>query len=148
MENHFDLNDLEFEQQFASRVLAPRLFNHEAHLRLAWIHISKYGIDKAVENIRTQLQNFVGINGAADKYSETVTIAAVRAVDHFMRKSTTNNFKDFIMENHRLKFQFKELLSFLIAPIFFFRKRRKKSTSSQSYCPLIRDDHAATLTVS
>src|SRR6478736_3842610 len=105
MENHFDLNDLEFEQQFASGVLAPRLFNHEAHLRLAWIHISKYGIDKAVENIRTQLQNFVGINGAADKYSETVTIAAVRAVDHFMRKSTTNNFKDFIMENHRLKFQ-------------------------------------------
>ena len=126
MENHFDLNDLEFEQQFASGVLAPKLFSHEAHLRLAWIHVTKYGIDKAIENIRIQLQNFVAVIGAADKYNETVTIAAIRAVYHFMRKSKTHNFEDFIVENHRLKFQFKELLSFHYRTNIFLSERAKK----------------------
>jgi len=30
-------------------------FSHEAHLRLARIHITRYGIEKAVDNITRQL---------------------------------------------------------------------------------------------
>ncbi len=110
MESHFSLNDVEFEQQFESGTFEPRLFSHEAHLRLAWIHLKKYGIDRAMENIRKQLTQFVEILGAKDRYNETVTMAAIKAVNHFMQRSGTNNFKDFIAENSRLKFHFKELL--------------------------------------
>src|SRR5260221_2240378 len=110
MQDHFDLTDLEFEKQFANIALEPKLFNHEAHLRLAWIHITKYGIDQAIENICIQIQHYVEALGAKDKYNETVTIAAARAVYHFMLRSKTDNFKDFILENKRLKFQFKEML--------------------------------------
>ena len=47
---------------------------------------------------------------ALDKYNETVTIAAVKAVYHFMQKSTSDNFKGFIVEFPRLKTNFKSIL--------------------------------------
>ncbi len=50
MEEHFYLTDIQFERQFANCSLNPELFSHEAHLRLAWLHISKYGL-KVIMNI-------------------------------------------------------------------------------------------------
>jgi hypothetical protein len=63
MEKHFTLSDTEFETQFQSCSLHPAIFTHEAHLRLAWIHITKYGADIEIDNIRSQLQNFVDTLG-------------------------------------------------------------------------------------
>jgi hypothetical protein len=111
MEKHTELNDQEFEAQFAACALDPALFTHEAHLRLAWIHIRKYGVDEAVVNITTQLRAFVKSVGAEHKYNETVTIAAIRAVYHFMLRSGTHDFQHFIAENIRLKSDFRQLLS-------------------------------------
>ncbi|MCF6132894.1 hypothetical protein [Flavobacterium wongokense] len=111
MDNHLELTDWEFEQQFADCKIPPALFSHEAHLRLAWIHIDNYGIDAAVANVCSQLKSFVEFLGVSDKYNETVTIAAVRAVYHFKLKSGTDNFQDFIAENQRLTTSFKELLN-------------------------------------
>lgn len=112
MENHLDLIDNQFEEQFSNCSLKPALFNHEAHLRLAWIHINKYGIEKAIENISAQLQQYVESLGVKDKYNTTVTVAAIRAVYHFMLQSNTKDFQRFIAENHRLKYSFRELLSY------------------------------------
>lgn len=110
MKNHFDLTDIEFEQQFASCELNPKLFSHEAHLRLAWIHITKYGIDKALGNIHLQLTKYVEHVGEKDKYNKTVTIAAIKAVYHFILKSESASFHDFIIEFSRLKNNFKGLI--------------------------------------
>lgn len=112
MEQHFTLTDIQFEKLFQSCLLDPVIFTHEAHLRLAWIHIGKYGASIAIDNIRFQLKNFVDNLGARNKYNETVTIAAIKAVFHFMLKTKTNNFKDFITENPRLRNNFKELMAF------------------------------------
>ena len=110
MGTHFDLTNEQFESAFETNILDPKLFTHEAHLRLAWIHIHKYGIDTAIKNITSQLLNYTRHVGADDKYNETVTVAAAKAVYHFMLKSKSTNFKDFILEYPRLKFNFKELL--------------------------------------
>lgn len=110
MNSHFDLTDQQFEHQFTNHQLDPAIFSHEAHLRLAWIQIDKYGIDTAIKNICTQLQSFVQFLGVSEKYNETVTIAAIRAVYHFKLKSVKVNFQDFILENSRLKTNFKDLL--------------------------------------
>jgi hypothetical protein len=126
MENHFELTDVEFENQFSNCSLDPTVFNHEAHLRLAWIHVSKYGTDKAIENITNQLQNFVASLGAGDKYNKTVTISAIRAMHHFMLKSETTDFKNFISENPRLKNNFKELLSSHYTTDIFTSEQAKK----------------------
>ena len=110
MEQHFDLSDIEFEQQFENCSLNPGLFSHEAHLRLAWIHITKYGVDTAIQNISSQLMQFTEFVGAKAKYNHTLTLAAIKAVRHFIDKSSSENFKDFIAEFPQLKFNFKALM--------------------------------------
>lgn len=110
MKDHYQLTDEEFESQFSNCTLDSSIFNHEAHIRLAWIHINKYGIEQALINVDNQLYSYVCSLGAEDKYNKTVTIAAVKAVCHFMQKSNSNDFKDFILEHPRLKTNFKELL--------------------------------------
>ncbi len=110
MYDHFSLTDEAFEQQFENSSFDPELFNHEAHLRLAWLHIHKYGISKAIDNITLQLKNYTAKLGAADKYNHTLTIAAIKAVEHFYNKTTAGNFRDFITANPRLKSNFKGLM--------------------------------------
>ncbi|WP_338876731.1 hypothetical protein WBJ53_13840 [Spirosoma sp. SC4-14] len=126
MKTHSALTDPEFEQQFARCLLDPSLFSHEAHLRLAWIHIHNYGVGQAIENITQQLQSFVAALGASDKYNETVTVAAIRAVYHFMLNSNTDTFSDFILENPRLKFNFRELLACHYQTDIFSSERARK----------------------
>ena len=111
MEKHFELSDAEFEKQFTTCELNPSIFSHEAHLRLAWIHIDNYGLEKAKENIQKQLKNFVVHVGATDKYHTTLTITAIQAVYHFMQQSKTDNFKDFINEFPQLNNDFKSLIN-------------------------------------
>jgi len=110
MKEHYELNDNEFEQQFSDCTLNETVFSHEAHLRLAWIYLLKYGLEMAISNICDQLQNYVRAVGAGDKYNKTLTIAAVRAVYHFMQKSQATNFHDFIRECPRLRYNFRELM--------------------------------------
>ena len=110
MKSHFELNDTQFEQQFKSCKLDPTLFSHEAHLRLAYIHIGKYGHDQAITNVCDQLAANVTHLGATDKYNTTLTVAAVKAVYHFMQKSKANDFIGFIAEFPQLKNEFKRLM--------------------------------------
>ncbi|PKV50290.1 N-formylglutamate deformylase [Aquimarina sp. MAR_2010_214] len=110
MEKHFELTDEVFENQFTQCTLNPEIFSHEAHLRLAWIHISNHGIEKAEKKIQTQLQSFVEFVGAKDKYNKTLTIVATKAVNHFMNQSKSDSFKDFIVEFPQLKTNFKQLI--------------------------------------
>ena len=127
MKNHLQLSDAAFERSFKDGTLHLSLFSHEAHLRLAWIHIKKYGIEHAIENICDQLKSFVENIGAKDKYNTTVTIAAIRAVYHFSLKSESNNFVDFIEEFPRLKDNFKTLLGQHYSVDIFSSERAKKS---------------------
>ena len=111
MQDHKKLNDAQFEEEFSSCKLSPELFTHEAHIRLAWIHINKYGLDLAIENVTTQLKDYVRTLGSEDKYNATVTVAALKAVNHFILKSGKYEFEMFIRENPELLNNFKGLLS-------------------------------------
>ena len=110
MMDHYSLDDAEFERLFRNGSFDPALFNHEAHLRLAWIHIRRYGRKQAMENITGQLLDFVKGLGAEEKFHYSLTIAAVKAVGHFIEKSRSNDFKTFINEFPRLKTHFREII--------------------------------------
>ena len=112
MQNHFFLEDSEFEKQFENCTLDSELFTHEAHIRLAWIHLRKYGEQQAILNICGQLISYTASVGANDKFNKTVTVAAIKAVHHFMQKSKADTFYDFIQEFPRLIYNFRELLAF------------------------------------
>lgn len=139
MEKHLCLTDAEFESLFANCSLNPAHFSHEAHLRLAWIHITKYGILQAIENIEVQLQNFVAHAGAKDKYSKTLTVAAIRAVYHFVLKSQSNNFADFIAEFPRLKNSFKELMEVHYGIDIFTSEKAKTEFIEPDLVPLTKN---------
>lgn len=108
---HFSLSDEVFEQQFADTTLAPQLFSHEAHLRLAWIHIQKYGKDQAITNVCNQIQRFDRTHGDGTMFNCTVTVAAVMAVAHFMDKVQAADFSEFITQAPRLRNNLKDLVA-------------------------------------
>ncbi|MCB0633435.1 MAG: hypothetical protein R2824_29490 [Saprospiraceae bacterium] len=112
MDTHYQFDDLLFEEQFREGTFPPQLFTHEAHLRLAWIHIRRYGVEYAADQICLQIKDFDRLHGDGTKFHKTLTVAAVRAVYHFMQKFRSDNFADFIVEFPRLKHSFKELLDF------------------------------------
>jgi hypothetical protein len=110
MEKHRTLNDTEFLQQFINCQISPQDFTHEAHLRLAWIHLRQNGLEKALENIQTQILNYVAFVGAKDKYNQALTIAATKLIHQLMLQSEADNFNDFIAAFPRLKTNFRDLL--------------------------------------
>ena len=110
IDTHYTFSDTEFFQQLASCTLNPKLFNHEAHLRLGWILINNLGLKRAEEEVEKRLLNFGKHNGVQDLYNRTVKIVAMRAINHFMTRSKTKNFKEFINENSRLQTNFKDLI--------------------------------------
>jgi hypothetical protein len=111
MKNHLELSDQEFQQRFEEGTLDPALFTHEAHIRMAWIYITTYGLEQAIDTICTQLTLFVTRLGAADKFNKTLTIAATKAVYHFILRSKSDNFPSFIAEFPRLNTHFRELMA-------------------------------------
>ena len=126
MTTHFDLTDKEFTTQFRTCQLDPELFTHEAHLRLAWIYLKTYGIDRSVEELPMQFRAFVAHAGATDKYNETVTVAALKVVNHFLASSSEDNFLDFVANNPRLMTDFMQLLASHYSIDIFNSERARK----------------------
>ena len=111
MINHLDHTEIEFIKAFQDCSLPPTVFNHEAHLRLAWLYLTQLGLDNTILSMQNDLKNYVAHWGASDKYNTTLTIASIHAVHHFLLKSKSNTFSEFITEFPRLKYQFKEVLA-------------------------------------
>ena len=135
LNGHTDLSDGQFEREFHDCTLPPTLFCHEAHIRIAWVHIHKYGVESAIENICGQLTAYVAHVGAKGKYNTTLTIASVKMIDHFMRKSDTYNFTDFIQEFPQLKSNFKGLIGSHYAMDIFNSQEAKRKYIAPDLLP-------------
>lgn len=57
-----------------------------------------------------QIKAFADYYGASDKFNKTVTVAAVKTMNHFIEKSGSNDFFDLLEEFPRLSTNFKDLL--------------------------------------
>ena len=111
MKDHWQFTDEEYEKAFESYQLKPGMFSHEAHLRLAYIHIKKYGRSQAEINMCDQIKGYAESLGFFDKFNKTVTVAAVKVMDHFIQKSSSNSFQELIQEHPSLLTNFREILS-------------------------------------
>jgi hypothetical protein len=127
MESHYTLTDSEFEKQFTESKLEAKLFTHEAHIRLAWIHLYKYGEERAIQNINDQLYKFVSSLGESEKYNTTLTIAAVKIVKHYMDKKLFDNFKEYIEQYPNLKSNFRSLLEEHYSVYIFSSQEAKRN---------------------
>ena len=86
MEKHYRFSDEMFEERFREGKFPPLYFSHEAHLRLAYIHIKKYGVEQSIENMCTQIYDFAIKYGVTMKFNATVTYASIHIMNHFMKK--------------------------------------------------------------
>nr|WP_299067774.1 hypothetical protein [uncultured Allomuricauda sp.] len=123
--SHSQLNDGEFKELFKTTALSPQLFTHEAHLRLAWIHINLYEEEVAIEKICKQIKDFDEIHGTGDKFHHTITVSSIKIMRHFILKSKSNRFEDFLLEFPRLLTSFKELLLKHYSADLIFSKKAK-----------------------
>jgi len=111
IKDHSQLSDKELEYQFENFKLKPRLFTHEAHLRLVYIHIKKYGVEKAEKNMIEQIRGYANHFKANMKFNLTITIASTRIINNYISKIQGCTFQSFIATYPRLKENFKEVIT-------------------------------------
>ncbi len=92
--------DLDFQRAFESCAIAPAAFDHEAHLRLAYVYLAQGGLEDAQAKMRAALIAFLRAHGLPPgKFHETLTRAWVLAVRHFMGRSPSRSFGGFIAKS-------------------------------------------------
>ena len=124
-EKHHLLTNDEFEEKFESCKLPESYFTHEAHLRLAYIHIKKYGVKQAIKNISRQIITFDEKHGDGTKFNKRITIASAKVVEYFMNKTTAKDFKGMLLEFPVLRKDFCELLR-THYKLDFFKKEKEE----------------------
>lgn len=135
MNSHYQLTDKEFTAAFKDLTLDSKLFTHEAHLRLGWIYISQYGLKTAEVVLCEQIKSYAESLGGAGKFNMTVTVAATKAVHHFMNRSNAQTFEELIQEFPRLKTEFKGLMATHYGFDIFNNTAAKKSYLAPDLVP-------------
>lgn len=107
MEKHYRFSDEVYEQKFRDCKFPPLYFSHEAHLRLAYIHLKKYGLEQSIENMCTQIYDFAIKYGATMKFNATVTYASLQIMYEYMQKGKSNSFLEMMEEFPHLLQDFK-----------------------------------------
>lgn len=104
MESHgLSQDDRNFRAAFESCTVTTAQFTHEAHVRLAYAYLVESDVESAVQKMREALLNFIAHNGIPrSKFHETITRAWVLAVRHFMDRSSSTSFQDFIAKSQVL----------------------------------------------
>lgn len=80
----------------------PSAFNHEGHLRIAWIHLQRYPAEKAIWLTCEGIARFANHLGAPDKYNRTLSEALMRIMANRGAGSKERPFEVFLTENRDL----------------------------------------------
>ena len=95
--------DRAFRAAFEACEVDPAAFDHEAHLRLAYVYLVEHGASEAHERMRRSLLAFLAHHGVPpEKYHETITRAWVLAVGHFMDRASSASFVEFAANSQPL----------------------------------------------
>jgi hypothetical protein len=103
------LDDEAFLTAFRNATLPSKAFNHEAHLRLAWLHLQRSPVKKAIRDVQEQIQRYALSLGATDKYHCTLTVASMKLVQE-RSGGTEIGFEEFRNRHPELLTEFKGLL--------------------------------------
>lgn len=119
METHRKISDSKFEELFSTWKLERSMFNHEAHIRIAYLYILKYGIRDAIKKLSSELKNYIESESRNGQYYEkknkkfynaTLTIASMKIVEQRIMKTNSQNFNTFIEKNKDLQEDFIQII--------------------------------------
>src|SRR5690349_249569 len=125
MRHQLSVQDQDFRTDFEAHAISPAVFNHRAHLRLAYIYLAEHDTDAAHQLMRRALLSFLNHHGIdTSKYHETMTQAWIMAVRHFMEKTaSTASYDAFIEQNPRM-LDSKIMLTHYTAEVLFSDQAR------------------------
>ena len=72
-----DMDDDAFLDAFECGALQSHGFRQRDHLRMAWLYISRYGLDQAASRAEAGLRNLAALHGHPERYSATRTSSKV-----------------------------------------------------------------------
>jgi hypothetical protein len=108
--NHNELTDVQFLKDFEQLTIEPSLFNHEAHIRLSWLHFSHSGnFETGLKAISEGIRKFDIKFSSETKYHHTITIAFANIIFKRMMNCHEVSWRKFI-ENNRDLLQSRPLL--------------------------------------
>jgi hypothetical protein len=90
------MTDAEFITAFEACTLAADQFKHRGHLRITWIYLHKYPLERAISSVTQGIKRYATHLGAAHIYHETMTIAWVHVLHAAGGASSTLDFDEFI----------------------------------------------------
>jgi hypothetical protein len=118
--------DLEFRRAFEACDVAPQVFDHAAHVRLAYINLCDESVDGATERMKTALLAFLAHIGVdAGKYHETITRAWIMAVQHFITRSPNHDSAASFMAAHPELLDSRIMLTHYSAAVLFSPEARQ-----------------------
>ena len=127
MEHLSSAEDQHFRKEFEAFEFPPAEFNHQAHIRLAYVYLSEHDTDTAHQLMRSALLSFLEYHGIdTSKYHETITRAWIMAVRHFMENTPGSvSSDDFIEQNPRM-LDSKIMMTHYSAEVLFSEEARAK----------------------
>jgi hypothetical protein len=96
--------DLIFRVDFESGKIQPCDFHHRDHLRLAYVYLCENDVQTAQQMMKNSIKTFLANkNIGPGKYHETLTLAWVEAVCHFMERcGVMHCFDEFARSDQRI----------------------------------------------
>src|SRR4051812_27869201 len=74
------MTDDEFLAAFEAAAIAPPDWAHEAHVRMAWLYLTRLPFTEALERVRKGIRKLNAVIGSPDGYHDTITVAFVRVI--------------------------------------------------------------------
>jgi hypothetical protein len=127
MEKHrISAEDRSFREEFEGCRLTPAVFDHHAHVRLAYTYLVENDPQAATALMRSALLAFLRHHGIdAAKYHETLTRAWILAVRHFMESSPPSASADAFIANDPRILDSKIMLTHYSAGLLFSPQARE-----------------------
>lgn len=104
------LNDNVLIEQFENYTLVPTQFTHLNQLRIVYVFLNKYGLETTLKKYTEIKQKYYTDVLKSHKFNLAITKAYVEILDHFIKKSSFNDFDKLLKEFPRIKFNFKNLV--------------------------------------
>lgn len=125
MEHALSSEDRRFLADFSAGTVTPAMFDHRAHVRLAYILLAGHDADRATELMRSTLLAFLQHHGIdRTKYHETMTRAWILAVRHFMERTPSSGSADQFIDANPVLLDSKIMLTHYSADVLFSPQAR------------------------
>lgn len=119
------INDDEFVLKFEQLSLEPIHFNHEGHIRLAYLYLDCYDFNTATNKVCNGIKHYAESLGASDKFNLTLTNAIVIIMSRRMEQQNNSSWQQFIANNPDIAADIKGVLSQYFSAKLLFSNNAK-----------------------